>query len=97
MCIATGKLITRLMHPTFESLVSESVITDWQWHHVGLVYDYDGLKRCLNVDGAKVAKDADVVGGVGSDGGLYLVPVKCLMQAVSSPALLTTFASTAGR
>ena len=66
------------MHPTFESLVSESVVTVWQWHHVGLVYDYDGLKKCLYVDGAEVAKHADVVGGVGSDGGLYFGAGKVL-------------------
>ena len=34
-------------------LASESVITDAQWHHVGLVYDFDGLHRCLYVDGAE--------------------------------------------
>ncbi len=66
-----GRLITRLMHPPFDPLLSESVITDVQWRHVGLVYDFDGLKRCLYVDGAEVAKDTDVVGGVGSNGGLY--------------------------
>ncbi len=73
-----GRLITRLMHPPFDPLVSESVITDGQWHHVGLVYDFDGLKRCLYVDGAEVAKDTDVVGGVGSDGGLYFGAGKML-------------------
>ncbi|MFH1881141.1 MAG: M56 family metallopeptidase [Planctomycetota bacterium] len=66
-----GRLITRLMHPPFDPLVSESVITDVQWHHIGLVYDFDELKRCLYVDGAEVAKDTDFVGGVGSNGGLY--------------------------
>ena len=73
-----GRLITRLMHPPFDPLVSESVITDWQWHHIGLVYDFDELKRCLYVDGAEVAKDTDVVGGVGSDGGLYFGAGKIL-------------------
>jgi len=66
-----GRLITRLMHPPFDPLVSESVITDDQWHHVGLVYDFDGLHRHLYVDGVEVAKDTDVVGGVGSNGGLH--------------------------
>ncbi len=73
-----GRLITRLMHPPFDPLVSESVITDVQWHHVGLVYDFDGLHRCLYVDGAEVARDTDVVGGVGSDGGLYFGAGKTL-------------------
>jgi hypothetical protein len=66
-----GRLICWFLHPTFPPLLSESVITDGQWHHVGLVYDYYGLKRSLYVDGAEVAKDTDFVGGVGSNGGLY--------------------------
>ncbi len=73
-----GRLISRLMHPPFDPLVSESVITDVQWCHIGLVYDFDGLKRCLYVDGAEVAKDTDVVGGVGSNGGLYFGAGKTL-------------------
>jgi Tol biopolymer transport system component len=76
-----GRLITWLMHPPFDPLVSESVITDSQWHHVGLVYDFDGLKRCLYVDGAQVAKDTDFVGGLGSDGGLYFGADKTLDAA----------------
>jgi len=66
-----GKLTTNLMHPPFDPLVSESVITDDQWHHVGLVYDFIGLHRYLYVDGVEVAKDADFVGGAASDSGLY--------------------------
>ncbi|MHC4585081.1 MAG: LamG domain-containing protein, partial [Planctomycetota bacterium] len=76
-----GRLITRLMHPPFDPLVSESVITDGQWHHVGLVYDYDELKRCLYVDGAEAAKDATVVGGVDSNGDLYIGVDKTLAAA----------------
>ena len=73
-----GRLITRLMHPPFDPLISEAVITDGQWHHVGLVYDFDGLKRYLYVDGKEVAKDTDFVGGVGSDGGLHFGASKML-------------------
>ncbi len=73
-----GRLITRLMHPPFDPLVSESVITDGQWHYVGLVYDFDGLHRCLYVDGAEVAKDTDFVGGMSVDGGLYFGAGKTL-------------------
>jgi sugar lactone lactonase YvrE len=73
-----GRLITRLMHPPFDPLLSESVITDGQWHHVGLVYDLIGLCRYLYVDGAQVAKDTDVVGGVDSNGGLYFGAGKTL-------------------
>ncbi len=42
------------------------------------MYDYDGLHRYLYVDGAEVAKDTDVVGGVGSNGGLYFGAGKML-------------------
>ena len=73
-----GRLITRLMHPPFDPLLSESVITDGQWYHIGLVYDLIGLCRYLYVDGAQVAKDTDVVGGVDSDGGLYIGASKTL-------------------
>jgi hypothetical protein len=66
-----GRLMSWLMHPPFYPLVSESVITDDQWHHIGLVYDIDGLHRYLYVDGKEVAKDTDVVGGVDSDGRMY--------------------------
>ena len=73
-----GRLITRLMHPPFDPLVSESVITDVKWRHIGLVYDFDGLKRCLYVDGTEVAKDTDFIGGVSVDGGLYFGAGKTL-------------------
>jgi len=67
-----GKLITGLSDAYFGPLESESIITDGQWHHVGIVYDFDGLHRYLYVDGAEVAKDTDFVTGTGSDGGLYI-------------------------
>jgi hypothetical protein len=66
------------MHPPFDPLMSESTITDDQWHHVGLVYDFDTLLRRLYVDGVKVAQDTDVSGGVGSSGGLYFGAEKTL-------------------
>ncbi len=73
-----GRLITWLMHPPFDPLMSGSTITDGQWHHVGLVYDFEGLRRYLYVDGAEAAKDTDAVGGVGSNGGLYFGADKTL-------------------
>ncbi len=76
-----GRLITRLMHPPFDPLVSESVITDGQWHHVGLVYDFDGLHRSLYVDGAEAARDTNPVAGVYSNGGLYFGASKMLDAA----------------
>jgi hypothetical protein len=76
-----GRLITRLMHPPFDPLVSESVITDGQWHHVGLVYHLDALHRYLYVDGKGVARDTDLVAGVDSNGGLYFGASKTLDAA----------------
>jgi Tol biopolymer transport system component len=73
-----GRLMTWLMHPPFDPLVSEIVITDDHWHHVGLVYDLDALYRYLYVDGVEVAKDTEPVGGVDSNGGLYFGASKTL-------------------
>jgi Tol biopolymer transport system component len=66
-----GKLTTKLSHPPFSPLESESIITDDQWHHIGLVYDIDALHRHLYVDGAEVAKDTNPAAGLPADGGLY--------------------------
>jgi N-acetylneuraminic acid mutarotase len=68
---ADGRLMTKLFDPLFGPLESEAVITDGQWHHVGLVYDFDGFHRRLYVDGTEVAKDIDVVAGLLPDGELY--------------------------
>ncbi|MHC4204132.1 MAG: kelch repeat-containing protein [Planctomycetota bacterium] len=67
-----GKLMTDLNGMFFGVLESESIITDGQWHHVGLVYDLDSLHRLLYVDGAQVAEDATFVSGVPSNSGLYI-------------------------
>jgi hypothetical protein len=67
-----GKLMTGLSDVLYGELESESVITDGQWHHVGLVYDLYALHRHLYVDGVEVAVDSDYVAGVPSDGGLYI-------------------------
>jgi len=67
-----GRLMTGLMDIYFGPLESESVITDVQWHHIGLVYDLTAMKRRLYVDGAEVVVDAGYVGGVQSSGGLYI-------------------------
>jgi hypothetical protein len=64
---AEGKLVTNLMY--FE-LASESVITDDQWHRVGIVWD--GSRRCLYVDEEEVAKDTSDMIGIQSTGDLYL-------------------------
>jgi hypothetical protein len=48
------------------------VVTDAQWHHVGLVYDLDVFHRRLYVDGILVVEDTTAVAGNPSDGGLYI-------------------------
>jgi hypothetical protein len=75
-----GKLRTNLMDAFFDPLESESVITDGQWHHIGLVYDRDTYKRHLYVDGVEVAKDVDFAGGVPSECGLYIGAGKALEE-----------------
>jgi hypothetical protein len=53
-------------------LVSESVITDGAWHHIGLVWD--GSNRTLYVDDVEVAKDTAALPYPlkSSDGGLHI-------------------------
>ena len=66
-----GKLRTGLSDVFYGALESESVITDGQWHHVGLVYD-SASHRHLYVDGVEVNVDSGYVAGMPSDGGLYI-------------------------
>jgi len=68
---SNGRLVTTLMDYPFGPLESQVIITDGQWHHIGLVYALDGLQRRLYVDGIEVAEDTAFVDGVLSDGGLY--------------------------
>jgi hypothetical protein len=72
--------MTNLMDAYFTPLESESVITDGQWHHVGLVYDLDNFHRHLYVDGVEVAKDTSIVGGLSSTAGLYIGAGKALEE-----------------
>jgi hypothetical protein len=69
---SNGSLMTGLMDTIFGALESDSVITDGQWHHIGLVYDRVLMKRQLYVDGAEVAEDTDFIGGVQTTGGLHI-------------------------
>jgi len=57
------------------SLGSQTVITDDNWHRVGLTWD--GSTRILYVDDVEVAKDTQA-GLVGSQGGLYIGAGKVL-------------------
>ena len=67
-----GNLIAGFSAMYFGALVSETVITDGQWHHVGFEYDTDTFHRRLYVDGAHVAEDTTAVAGLSSDGGMYI-------------------------
>ena len=67
-----GSLMTGLGDMYFGTLESESAITDGQWHQIGLVYDFDALKRRLYVDGAQVAEDETFVAPQPSNEGLYV-------------------------
>ena len=68
----SGKLMTGFSDIYFGALVSEAVITDVQWHHVGFVYDSDTFHRRLYVDGILVAEDTSPVSGALSDEGLNI-------------------------
>ncbi|MFC1603938.1 LamG domain-containing protein [Planctomycetota bacterium] len=69
-----GCLMTELIPPAVgrfipQPLKSASVVTDGQWHRIGLVWD--GANRALYVDDILVVEDTQV-NLQGSDGGLYI-------------------------
>ena len=66
--LSEGKLIAGLTHAVLP-LKSDAMITDDQWHDIGLVYD--GSSKYLYVDGSEVAKD-DLPPLLGNDGDLYI-------------------------
>jgi hypothetical protein len=77
-----GKLLTALTDSIFVTppLVSGFVITDSDWHHVGVVWD--GSRRHLYVDGAEVANDNSALRKLlSSDGGLHIGAGKTLDAA----------------
>jgi hypothetical protein len=71
---AEGKLMTSLSVPAGrfppEPLVSESTITDGEWHRVG--FTWDGSARVLYVDDVEVASDTLQRGLASSIGTLYI-------------------------
>jgi len=71
MLDAEGRLMTEVKSPDPSGipLLSQTVITDGNWHRVGLVWD--GLYRTLCVDDAVVAEDTQD-GLDGSSNGLYI-------------------------
>jgi acyl-CoA thioesterase-1 len=68
-----GKFITELVPPTTRSplppLVSETRITDGNWHHIGFVWD--GSHRTLYVDDVMAAEDVQK-NMASSNNGLYI-------------------------
>jgi hypothetical protein len=69
-----GKLQTGLSRPAGgryvpQPLISEFIITDGNWHRVGLTWD--GSDKILYADGAEVARDTHA-GLENSEGGLYI-------------------------
>ncbi|MHC4752491.1 MAG: LamG-like jellyroll fold domain-containing protein, partial [Planctomycetota bacterium] len=73
---SSGKLMTGLVPPQAgrfptPPLISEFVITDNQWHHIGLVWD--GSRRHLYVDSTEVTADTGNLAPLkSSDGGLHI-------------------------
>jgi len=70
--LSEGKLMTRLRTTGRGGnvpIVSETVVTDGNWHRVGFVWD--GSYRTLYADDVEVAKDTQP-GLEGSAGGLYI-------------------------
>jgi hypothetical protein len=73
---SSGYLMTGLVPPPSgwiakKPLVSESTVSDGQWHNIGFVWD--GSYRILYVDGTEVAKDTTAQNPLKSaDGGLHI-------------------------
>ncbi len=73
---SNGNLITGLVPQKIgryfpQPLISESIISDGQWHHIGFVWD--GSYRILYADGIEVANDTAAQNPLKSaTGGLYI-------------------------
>jgi hypothetical protein len=69
-----GKLMTTLTDPQIATLLSESIITDGQWHNVGVVVVKTGslFFRLLYLDGVMVAIDSQSIELLSSNGGLRI-------------------------
>jgi hypothetical protein len=69
-----GKLFTNIIPPkgrtTIPPLVTEFIVTDSNWHHVGLVWN--GTERILYVDGLEAARDLLSKNPKSSDEGLNI-------------------------
>jgi hypothetical protein len=68
---STERSIRGTIFPAEPPLISSTVITDGDWHRVGVVWD--GAFRTLYVDDVEVAGDATSLSGLESaEGGLYI-------------------------
>ena len=69
--LTEGNLMTELTNPgrSAKPLQSQTIITDDNWHRIGLVWD--GSNRILYIDDVAVAQDTQD-GLEGSDSGLYI-------------------------
>ncbi len=85
---AEGKLMTTLRRGSLTpALASGPVITDGDWHHIGVVWD--GSHRHLYVDGTHVAEDAtDILYLRASNGGLYIGADKNLEAGIFFSGLI---------
>ena len=86
-----GNLMTGLRPPDGRSptppMVSDFVITDDQWHHVGIVIAEHGVRN-LYADGMRVASDTKGVVLPSSNGGLYFGTGKTLDAATFFSGLI---------
>ncbi|MBC8218236.1 MAG: LamG domain-containing protein [Planctomycetes bacterium] len=66
-------------------MLSETAVTDGQWHRIGLIWD--GLRRTLYVDGVAVAGDTqDGLENTGN--GLYIGTGKAMAQGTYFSGLI---------
>jgi hypothetical protein len=85
-----GKLMTSLSRPPGgrsppPSLISDFIITDGEWHRIGLVWD--GSNRRLYVDNVVVAKDA-LDGLESAAGGFYIGTDKAMKSGTYFSGLI---------
>jgi hypothetical protein len=89
---SSGALMTGLVPPSSgwtakKPLVSESTVSDGQWHHLGFVWD--GSYRILYADGIEVAKDTAAQNPLKSaTGGLYISAGKTLSESTFFSGLI---------
>ncbi len=69
--VSEGNLMTELNSQDSVALLSQTIITDGDWHRIGFVWD--GFQRILYVNDVEVTRDVDALSGLrGSNGGFYI-------------------------